>query len=33
MSLAAPVTLFVPADGGFVRGGQVRVRLSQDGQP
>ena len=33
MSLAAPVTLFVPADGGFVRGGEVRVRLGQDGQP
>ena len=27
MSLVAPVTLVVPAEGGFVRGGEVRVRL------
>lgn len=33
MSLVAPVILIVPADGGFVRGSEVRVRLGQGGQP
>ncbi|MEN5362770.1 hypothetical protein [Brevundimonas intermedia] len=33
MSLVAPVILIVPADGGFVRGSEVRVRLRQGGQP
>lgn len=33
MSLVAPVILIVPANGGFVRGSEVRVRLGQGGQP